>query len=115
MKTNLDTYYEFRRRHATVRGKQHTFFTRRALGRWKDLATPTLLLAETMDLPADARVLNLHCGNGLLVRHEALALQPLHALLQSGGVLIAFGRERCHKACCDRQKRPRQASPCTPK
>jgi 16S rRNA (guanine1207-N2)-methyltransferase len=61
-----DPYYEFQRRTARVRGETRAFCTRAALGKWSDLATPALLLAETVVLAPDARVLNLHCANGLV-------------------------------------------------
>ena len=93
MTRDTDTYYEFHRRHVRVRGDERTFFTRRALGPWKETATPVLLLAETMELPADARVLNLHCGNGLVGAVAArIAAEGHVTLLDANSVAVEAAR-----------------------
>ena len=60
-----EEYYRYRQRRVQVRGDTFTFFTRPALGGWRESLDPALLLAEWVDAPRGARVLQLHCGYGL--------------------------------------------------
>lgn len=58
-------YYLYSQQETRVRGETLAVCTRPALGRWRDWATPALLLAECAELPPQAEVLHMHCGAGL--------------------------------------------------
>jgi 16S rRNA (guanine1207-N2)-methyltransferase len=88
-----DAYYQYSERHVQIRGETHAFFTRPALGRWEEHAPPHLLLARWMEVPAQAHVLNLHCGNGLVGAIAAqMAAQGQVTLLDCHAVAVEAAR-----------------------
>jgi 16S rRNA (guanine1207-N2)-methyltransferase len=60
-----DPYYQFVERHTTVDGEDYVWFSRPGMGEQQDRLTSALLLAESIDVALDARVLCMHCDSGL--------------------------------------------------
>jgi len=110
-------------------------FTRASLGRWRQAALPTQLLAEAMAIPDDARVLSLHAGHGVvgavaamlapdghvtLVDHNCVAVEAARRTLAAHGVRNAdvllgdcaqpVGERRFHVvlALCPRERAVRE-------
>ena len=60
-----DPYYQFTQHQATVDGAIYSWFLRAGMDHQREDLTSALLLAESIDLPPEARALVLHCGSGL--------------------------------------------------
>ena len=61
----LDTYYAYHPLKAEIGERTVPYFTRRALGPWRDRLMPARLLAEWASVEPGAEVLHVHCGDGL--------------------------------------------------
>jgi 16S rRNA (guanine1207-N2)-methyltransferase len=59
-------YYDDEQLRVEIDGRAVSYVNRTALGRWQDRRTSSQLLAEWALVDARARVLHLHCGDGLV-------------------------------------------------
>jgi len=134
-RTAAHSYYAFQRLDVRVRDRELTIFTRAALGRWRQAALPTQLLADAMAIPDDARVLSLHAGPGVvgvvaamlapdghvtLVDHNGVAVEAARRTLAANGVqnadvllgdcALPVGDRRFHVvlALCPRERSVRE-------
>lgn len=62
----MHPYYRAVEFNATLRGAGLRVFTKAGFANWDEISPATNLLAETIMLPPDARVLHLGCGHGAL-------------------------------------------------
>jgi 16S rRNA (guanine1207-N2)-methyltransferase len=59
-------YYDYEQLQAEIDGRAVSYLNRAALGRWQDRLASSQLLAEWALVDPHARVLHMHCGDGLV-------------------------------------------------
>lgn len=89
-----DAYYQFRRRVVRVGEMSLTVLSRPALGRGTDTAAGAMLLARHAEVEDGARVLVLHCGDGLVGAAAAAKAPQAHiTMADAHAAAVASARQ----------------------